>query len=113
MSKFFETFTPQSEQLKAEEERRTYDIKPLSKMQFWEFLGSADQKGQAAVQVELKVLEQGLRNWTNLKAGNGELVQFDGKRETIIEHMPVIHARAIVKRIVELSVLSDSEIKNS
>lgn len=106
MSKFFETFTPETEKGKAEKDRRSYSIKPLSKMDFWEFLGSADQKGKAAIEVELKVLAGGVTNW------QGYSVPFEANRETILKHIPVIHARSLVKRIVELSVLSDAEVKN-
>lgn len=112
MSKFFKTYIPPGEMQKPEAERRAYQIKPLSKLHFWEFLASADASGQAAIQVELQVIERGLTALIGINDADGNSVQWDHSRETLLKHVPVTHARGLVKEIIGLSVLADDEAKN-
>lgn len=109
MSKFFETFTPPSES--GREKPRSYDIKPLSKMDFWRFCTNGIATGDRAIEIEKGVLISCLTGWTNITK-NGEPVEFESNIDHIIEHVPVAHMRLLVNRITNLSHLADDELKN-
>ncbi|GAM63663.1 hypothetical protein JCM19232_2643 [Vibrio ishigakensis] len=81
-------------------------------MDFWKFCASSNKEGDAGIEVELQILEKCLTGWSNIKDSDGESVVFKQDRDHIIKYVPVVHCRALVQKIVALSVLADDELKN-
>ncbi|MCL1038337.1 hypothetical protein L2750_14480 [Shewanella submarina] len=112
MTALFETFTPPGEMERPEAERRSYEIKPLAKMDFMRFMASGKKEGDAAIELELNTVPKGLTGWSNINDAEGNPVPFQAEREHIFDAIPVVHLRLIFQRIITISVLADDQQKN-